>query len=133
MARIIKRKGLADDREYEPPFVIGFGINSDTVENPRMTIGHSVLPPGGRSQRHYHANCNAGGYIIRGKELVFIGPDDNIQEVIIEAGDFYFLPKGEIHGGINLSDTEPVEAIFVYEGAANKEEAGTVFVEPPWE
>lgn len=129
MATIIKRKDLADDKVYEPPHVIGFGVNSETVKNPRMTIGHAVMPPNGRSQRHYHTNCNAGGYVIRGKERVFIGPDDNIKEVIMEAGDFYFLPKGEIHGGINISDTEPVEVIFVYEGAANKEEAGTVFVE----
>lgn len=129
MAAIIKRKDLAEDRTYEPPQVIGFGVNSDTVKNAKMTIGYGVLPPGGRSQRHYHANCNAGGYVIRGKERVFIGPDDNMKEVIMEAGDFYFLEKGEIHGGINISDTEPVEVVFVYEGVENKEQAGTIFVE----
>jgi uncharacterized RmlC-like cupin family protein len=129
MARIIKRKNLGDDRVYQPPQVIGFGVNSDTVDNPKMTIGHAVLPPGGRSQRHYHTNCNAGGYVIRGRQWLFLGPDDDMQKVIMEAGDFYFVAKGEIHGGLNLSDTEPVEVVFVYEGAANKEEAGTVFVE----
>ena len=133
MVTIIKRRDLADDRVYEPPAVIGFGINSDTIKNPRITVGHFVMPPGGKSQRHYHANCDAMGYLIRGKVREFVGPVGNIKPVDVEAGDFYFFPKGEIHKTINLSKTEPVEVIFIYPGVNNKEEAGTVFLEPPEE
>jgi len=131
MAKIIKTKNVDPDKIYEPPLTIGFGIDSTTVEDPQMTMGHTIIPPGARNQRHYHVNNDAGMYIIKGRLRFFIGPDK--QEVEAEAGDFVYTPKGEIHGLLNLSDTESVELIFTYPGVPNKDKTGTVYMEPVWE
>jgi quercetin dioxygenase-like cupin family protein len=63
---------------------------------------------------------------------MFLGPDGDMQEVIVEEGDFIFVPKGEIHGLMNLSQTEAAELIATYDQVGTLEESGTVFVEPVW-
>ena len=132
MAKVIKRKSLKDDTVYEPPLTIGFGINSETAEGAPMTMGHTIIPPSGRNQRHYHVNTAAGMYIMKGRLRMFIGPDIDVKEVVAEEGDFVFMPQGMIHGLLNLSDTESAELIFTYPGASSKYEAGTVYLEKPW-
>jgi quercetin dioxygenase-like cupin family protein len=133
MARLIKQ-GVRDvDLNYEPPLVVGFGINDKTCDNPKLTMGHTIVPPAGRNQAHYHANAPAGLYLSKGQLRLFLGPDDDKQEMIMDEGDFLYLEPGEIHGLINLSDTEEAEIIFTYSGVASKDIAGTVFVEPRWD
>lgn len=132
MATVVKRKDLKADLEYEPPLNIGFGLNTETCGDTVLTMGHTIIPPGGRNQRHYHKNTAAGMYIMKGRLRIFVGPDIDLQEVDVEPGDFVYAPRGEIHGLMNLSDTEPAELIFTYSDARNKKEAGTVYVEKPW-
>jgi len=130
MAIIIKPKNLDPDMVYEPPLSIGFAIDKKTAEGTPFTMGHTIIPPGGRNQRHYHINTAAGMYIMKGKLRFFIGPDK--QEAEAEAGDFLYSPRGEIHGLLNLSDTESAELIFTYPSAPSKDDAGTVYLEPVW-
>ena len=131
--KVIRTKDMMTDLEYEPPLVIGKGIDSDAVGRPiKMTLGHVVIPPGGRNQRHYHVNTDAGQHVLKGRLKMFLGPDHEMKEVIVEAGDFVFVPRGEIHGLINLSDTEPAEIVSSYNSAGGTEEAETVFVESVW-
>ncbi len=104
MAKIIKPADVEEDRVYEPPLVVGFGINSTTVEDPKLTMGLTVVPPGGRNQAHYHVKCAAGLFIKKGRFRVFIGPKHEQQEAIVEEGDFLYVDQGEIHGLVNLSD-----------------------------
>jgi len=133
MAVIIKRKDLVGNKTFEPPLTIGYGIDSETAPNAPMTMGYAVNPPGGRNQRHFHANTASGIYVLKGRIQMFIGPDHEKQEHILEAGDFIYIPRGEIHGGPNLSETEPVEVIFCYPDVSNKDDSGTVYMEPPWD
>ena len=43
------------------------------------------------------------------------------QSVISEAGDFLFIPPGQPHVAINLSDTEPARAIVARNDPAEQE------------
>ncbi len=128
MATIIKQKDRKLDKVYEPPLVVGFGIDSTTVKNPGMVMGYTTGSAGGRNQRHYHINTAAGIYVVKGRIQMFLGPDHEMKEVILEEGDFVYIPKGEIHGGPNLTDTA---VVFCYSEVSSKEEAGTVYMEPP--
>ena len=130
---VVRAKDIEFEGGYEVPLRGQDGICSRTVENPRQTVAHVIIPPGGRNQRHYHVNCDAAGYIIKGRVKMFFGPDHEMEELIAEGGDFFYYPQGVIHGLINLSDTEPVELVSTYSGIGGKEEAGTMFVEPPWD
>ena len=131
--KVIRGKDLEFQKGYEPPLMGKTGICSKTVENPRLTQAHVIIPPGGRNQRHYHIECDAGMYILKGRVKMFFGPDHEAKEEILEAGEFFFVPKGEIHGLMNLSETETAEMVSAYGGAGSFKEAKTVFVEPSWE
>jgi uncharacterized RmlC-like cupin family protein len=127
--KVIKRKVLEIDSTYEPGLSVSDGINNKIVEGARLLMGSSFLPPGGRNQRHYHVNTDAGMYILKGRVRLILGPDDNRREMDAETGDFIYTPQGEIHGLVNLSNSEPAELIATYNRVGCKEEAGTIFVE----
>ena len=131
--KVIRPKDVNIDLVYEPPLVIGKGLDSESVGMPiKMTMGHVIIPPGGRNQRHYHVRTDAGMHILKGRLKMFFGPDHEMEEVVVEAGDFIFTPRGEIHGLMNLSDTEEAELVSSYNSVGSKEEAETVFIEPVW-
>ena len=131
-ATLIRSADKFLDTKYEPPLKIGRGIWSESVENPHLTMSRVVIPPGARNQRHYHIHCDAGMHILKGRLKIFLGPDHDLREGIAEEGDFIFVPKGVIHGLMNLSDTEPSEMVACYGGVGHKKEAGTFYIEPPW-
>jgi uncharacterized RmlC-like cupin family protein len=136
MAVIIRGKDLKYHDHYgKLPGNLQFGIYNETVENPNMVMGHTLRtlnPPGRRGRRHYHANCNVGMYRIKGHARYFIGPDHDMQEVDVGPGDFLFVPQGEIHGPMNISETEgPSELVFCYIGVNSPQEAVTIYVDPP--
>jgi uncharacterized RmlC-like cupin family protein len=133
MATLIKGKDLKFLDKLGNPGSIQFGIDDEKVENPKMMMGHTVTPPAFRGRRHYHANCNVGMYNVNGHRRFLVGPDHDMQEIDLEPGDFVFMPQGEIHGVVNLSDTEPSELVWCYIGVNNKKEAKTIFVDPPSE
>ncbi len=130
MAKIIHLKDLKVLDDYEPPFGLRVGISSETVDNPKITMSYVINPPGSRNQRHYHVNADAVVYVIKGHTRLWVGPDDKIEEFETKTGDFVYIPRGEIHGNMNVSDTEPVEVISVKIGVSSFEEEETIFVEP---
>ena len=69
-------------------------------------------------------------YILSGQLKVYIG--ENRDMSLVKAGTWLFVPKGEIHGLENPSQTEPASLIFAYGNVPNKEASGTTFVEKPW-
>jgi hypothetical protein len=42
------------------------------------------------------------------------------------------VPAGEIHGLMNLSDTENAELIFTYGNCPSRDAAKTIYAEKPW-
>src|SRR4030042_3131063 len=135
MAKIIRTKNLVADKAFEPGLTIERGIHSDTVENPKMAMGHTIIPPGKRNQRHYHVRCDAGMYVLKGRIRMCFGPDFKQQEVITEPGDFIFVPQAHISGLENLSDKEAAEIVFCTAGHTEdvrryKEEGHTIKIEP---
>lgn len=130
MATVIRPNEYQSDTGYEPPLTIGFGIDSDTVENPPAAMGRTVIPPGARNQSHRHEATDACIHIISGSlRFLFGDPSGERVEQVATAGDFVHIPRGEAHGVENVSDTEPVHLVFCYPGVPNKEAAVTVMLE----
>ena len=130
--KIVHARDLKRIPSIEPPLMNLRGINSKTVESPMVTLNRTFIPPGAGNQRHYHIKNDAAGYILKGRLKMVFGPDHEKEEDIGEAGDFFYYPRGVIHGLINLSDTETAEIITCHGGMSSIEEVGeaTVFVEP---
>jgi quercetin dioxygenase-like cupin family protein len=132
MASIIRSGAFGADTSYEPPLVIGFGIDSRTIDRPPVAMGKTVVPAGGRNQAHLHAKSDACMFIISGSLRMFFGDPRTGEErevQIAHAGDFVHIPRGEIHGLENVSDTEEAHLVFCYPGVPDKEGAETIFVE----
>ena len=111
-AKIIKFKDRTPDPNYEPPLLPGRGIWSESVENPALTLSRVVIPPGARNQRHYHIYTEAGMYVVKGPVIMFYGPDHEMEEVIAEAGDFFFIPIGLVYY-ISSNNKTIVDAFFL--------------------
>ena len=129
-AKIINTEQVPKDSKYEPPLVIAWGIDEHTTGTKTITLGRTVIPPGGRNQRHYHANCDAAFFVRKGAIRIFLGEEK--KEYIVPENHIVFSPKGGIHGLENMSKTETAELIFTYGNCPSRDAAGTVFVEDPW-
>ncbi len=130
MATIIQPDEIAPDLSYEKGLDIRIGINDATCGSRELTMGYTIIPPGVRNPAHYHPNAEAGLYILSGALKVYVGEKREL--TIVKAGSFIHVPKGEIHGIENVSETEPATLIFAYGNVPNKEASGTTFVEEPW-
>ena len=133
MATLIK-KNMQRNRQLHPSkstLTSRIGIDKDTVKDPGVAMAHVTIAPGGGSSRDYHINSAQCIYIIKGHVRWFIGPHS--EEIDMEAGDFLYIPRGEIHGNKNLSDTEPVEEITCHVGVNSFEDDGSVRIEHLWE
>lgn len=51
--KIINSETLKQDTKYEIPLSIGWGID-ESIGSETITMGRTIVPPGGRKQRHYH-------------------------------------------------------------------------------
>ncbi len=130
MATLIK-KNTQRIRQAKSTLTSRIGIDKHTVKNPELAMAHVTIAPGGGSARDYHIDCAQCIYIIKGRLRWFIGPHS--EEIDMEAGDFLYIPRGEIHGNKNLSDTETVEEITCHVGVSSFEDEPTVPVEHLWE
>jgi len=141
MAKLIRVSNI-EPESYEPPLKSRRGIDAkrskvtydtgyDNGKKPRLTMSRTIIPAGAENQRHYHVKCDAGIHLLSGRLRMFFGPPNEEKQADVEAGDFVFVPQGEIHSLVNLSKTEPAELISCYAGVADWEEAETIFLEPP--
>lgn len=122
MPTIIRKKEIKADTKYSENVFQEYGIDSAMVKNidPPFTLFLALIPPGHRNLAHYHINSTQGQYYLKGRLRHFFGPRYNEQSVDMEAGDYLYLPRGIIHHGMNLSDTEPVEILCAYAGVCSR-------------
>lgn len=130
MAVFLTTEQVKSDLDYEKGLDIKIGINDQTAGSKELTMGYTRIPPGVRNPAHFHPNAEAGFFIVKGQLKVYIGEERELR--VVNAGTFVFVPKGEIHGIENPSQTEDAALIFAYGNVPNKEASGTTFVEKPW-
>lgn len=90
------------------PYFIG--ISGETVGASSLSMHLVVIPPGARSEPHFHVDHETAIYVLQGRVQTFYGPDLT-QSVISEVGDFLFVPPDVPHVAVNLSSTEAARAI----------------------
>ncbi len=128
---VVQQDRIGTDTTYEPPLRVGFGINDGTVEGAQAVMGRTVLVPGaGPNPTHYHTNNDVCWHIMSGKVRMIQARSDGSdrREVILEAGDFVYIPSGAIHVIANASQTEEATLVFCYIGVGNTEAAGNVWL-----
>ena len=92
-----------------------------------VVFGRTVFAPGESVHEvHRHTGAEEVIYLVRGTGIATNGAE----RLELTAGDLAFHPQGEWHGFSNSSATEEAELIWVWAGAASREEAGYEIREP---
>jgi oxalate decarboxylase/phosphoglucose isomerase-like protein (cupin superfamily) len=128
---VVRQSKVGTDTTYEPPLRVGFGISDTTVEGANAVMGRTVLVPGaGPNPTHYHANNDVCWFIQSGRIRLLAAKSDGSdrQEILLEAGDFIYVPSGAIHVIANASQTEEASLVFCYIGVPNVAAAGNVWL-----
>lgn len=112
-------------RQRLPYFV---GISGETVGASGMSMHLVTIPPGAKSEPHYHVGYETGIYVLEGKVLTRWGAKLE-NEVISEAGEFLFIPAGVPHEAINLSTTEAARAVVARNHPAEQDQVRPYVVE----
>jgi uncharacterized RmlC-like cupin family protein len=105
-------------KQQLPNFV---GISQDTAGATGISMNLVVIPPGGAAEPHLHRGYETAIYILKGRVKTLYGAGLK-QFITNEAGDFLFIPANLPHQPINLSNTEPAQAI-VARNDANEQES----------
>lgn len=132
MPTVIRPAQISTDTVYEPPLRIGFGINDKIVEGANATMGRTILVAGAQpNATHYHTANDVCWYIMYGKIKAWFSRSEGSdrKEVILEGGDFVYIPSGAIHVISNASDSEEASLIFCYIGVGNTDAAETAWIE----
>lgn len=128
---VVRQKQVGIDLKFEPPLRVGFGISDQTVEGANAVMGRTVLVPGAEANpTHYHRNNDVCWCILSGKIRCISARSDmtSRKEIVLEAGDFVYIPSGAIHVIANASQTEEASLVFCYIGVPNVEASGFVWL-----
>jgi uncharacterized RmlC-like cupin family protein len=98
------------------------GQNADmerSVAVSRTTVGSQSLfssvvttQPGGKTRIHHHGPCETSILIESGRARFTWGPSGLEHALEASAGDFVYIPAGEIHVEENASTTEPLVVVL---------------------
>jgi uncharacterized RmlC-like cupin family protein len=85
----------------------------------RPTVGSQGLyssivstAPGDKTRVHHHGDCETSIYIVSGRARYTWGPTGLEHEMAASAGDFVYIPAGEVHVEENASTTEPLVVVL---------------------
>lgn len=129
--KVINSLDVDEDKAYEPPYAIRWGVNRESTGTDTITMGRTIIPPGGRNGLHFHENCDTTIYVMKGPINIYYKEGEEIRRREVPPGHFVYFPRGCVHGQENPSGAEAAELIFTYGGMPNKEAAGTTFVDDP--
>jgi len=68
--------------------------------------------PGAKTRVHHHVPCETSIYVLSGAARYTWGPHGIESTFDAAAGDFVYIPAGEIHVEANASDAEPLVVVL---------------------
>jgi uncharacterized RmlC-like cupin family protein len=87
-------------------------ISTPTVGSERLYSAIVSTAPGDSTRIHHHGECETSIYIVAGIARYTWGPTGTEQTMDAVAGDFIYIPAGEIHVEANASATEPLVVVL---------------------
>jgi uncharacterized RmlC-like cupin family protein len=87
-------------------------ISAPTVGSAQLYSSIVSTAPGDRTRVHHHGTCETSIYILSGAASYSYGPTGVEHAFEATAGDFVYIPAGEIHVEANASDGEPLVVVL---------------------
>ncbi|TIT02091.1 cupin domain-containing protein [Mesorhizobium sp.] len=86
------------------------GIAAETVGSTGICMHLLTMPPGARAKAHMHESHETAIYVLSGEVHTWYG-DRLEQQIVVKAGDLFYIPAGVPHLPANLSDS-PASAVI---------------------
>ena len=86
-------------------------ISAETVGSRAIHMQLVTIPPAGRARAHKHATHETAIYALTGTSCTWYG-ERLEHHVVLEPGDFLYIPADMPHLPYNPSPTEPVTAVI---------------------
>ncbi|HKG57175.1 MAG TPA: cupin domain-containing protein [Candidatus Limnocylindrales bacterium] len=87
-------------------------VSRPTVGSERLYSSIVTTAPRGRTRIHHHGECETSIYIVSGEARYTWGATGLENAMTAAAGDFVYIPAGEIHVEENASATEPLVVVL---------------------
>jgi uncharacterized RmlC-like cupin family protein len=87
-------------------------VSADTVGSVGLYSSVVSTGPGGKTRIHHHGECETSIFILSGLARYTWGTTGLEEAMEAEAGDFVYIPAGEIHVEENASPTEPLVVVL---------------------
>ena len=86
-------------------------VSADVTGSVGLYSSVVTTAPGGKTRIHHHGECETSIYIVSGVARYTWGPTGLESTMDAGAGDFIYIPAGEIHVEENASSTEPLVVV----------------------
>jgi uncharacterized RmlC-like cupin family protein len=87
-------------------------VSAPTVGSVGLYSSLVTTAPGGRTRVHHHGECETSIYILSGSARYTWGPTGLEESMEASAGDFVYIPAGEVHVEENASTREPLVVVL---------------------
>ena len=87
-------------------------ISADRVGSVGLYSSVVTTAPGARTRIHHHGGCETSIWIASGRARYTFGPFGIEATFDAAAGDFVYIPAGEVHVEENASATEPLVVVI---------------------
>jgi uncharacterized RmlC-like cupin family protein len=103
-----RRSGTGQTRDMER----SIAISASATGSVRLYSSIVTTAPGRKTRIHHHGECETSIYILSGEARYTWGPSGLDHALSAGAGDFIFIPAGEIHVEENASVTDPLVVVL---------------------
>ena len=87
-------------------------VSGETVGSRQLYSSIVTTAAGGKTRIHHHGECETSIYILSGHARFTFGPTGLEESLASEAGDFVYIPAGEVHVEENASATQPLVVVL---------------------
>ena len=112
MARRITPAERATSTGQNSDMERSIAVSAETVGSVGLYSSVVTTAPGGKTRIHHHGECETSIYIVAGTARYTWGPTGLEQAMEADAGDFIYIPAGEVHVEENASATEPLVVVL---------------------
>ena len=112
MARRITPAERATSTGQNSDMERSIAVSAETVGSVGLYSSVVTTAPGGRTRIHHHGECETSIYVVAGSARYTWGPTGLEQAMEADAGDFIYIPAGEVHVEENASATEPLVVVL---------------------
>jgi uncharacterized RmlC-like cupin family protein len=87
-------------------------VSAELVGSVGLYSSIVTTAPGGRTHIHHHGECETSIFVLSGHARYTWGPTGLEHAMDADAGDFVYIPAGEVHVEENASDSEPLVVVL---------------------